>query len=133
VAIALHVRRTADPAAAMRLLREPLTELAGEYGLRLEPGRLVLELRPRGIDKGVALETLVGERAATAVSYAGDDLGDLAAFQAVDRLRLLGTPGVLICSGSDEVAELRERADLVVDGPAGIATLLEEIQRAINA
>ncbi len=59
--------------------------------------------------------------------YAGDDLGDLAAFTAVDKLRASGTPGVLVCSGSEEVTELRDRADLVVDGPAGVVRLLRAL------
>jgi trehalose 6-phosphate phosphatase len=56
--------------------------------------------------------------------YAGDDLGDLPAFAAVDKLRSDGVPGLLVCSGSAEVTELAERADLVVDGPAGVVRLL---------
>jgi trehalose 6-phosphate phosphatase len=133
IALAVHVRRAPDPAAAMSLLHVPLAELATAHGLRLEPGRLVLELRPPGIDKGIALEKLALERNAGMVVYAGDDLGDVAAFDAVDQLRARGIPGLLICSGSAEVSELVERADIVVDGPAGIADLLTEIAAAVSA
>lgn len=38
---------------------------------------MVLELRPPGMDKGVALLEYVREVHAEAVMYAGDDLGDL--------------------------------------------------------
>ncbi|MFI8189623.1 trehalose-phosphatase [Streptomyces sp. NPDC085946] len=123
-AVAVHTRRAADPQAAFEALRAPLAELAARHGLIVEPGRLVLELRPPGMDKGVALVDLAREIGAGSVLYAGDDLGDLPAFGAVDKLRSDGTPGVLVCSGSDEVAELRERADLVVDGPQGVVALL---------
>ncbi|HEY1177847.1 MAG TPA: trehalose-phosphatase [Phytomonospora sp.] len=123
-AVAVHTRRAADPQAAFEALRAPLTDLATRHGLIVEPGRLVLELRPPGMDKGVALLEHVRETGASAVLYAGDDLGDLPAFSAVDRLRADGVPGLLVCSGSDEVAELRERADVVVDGPAGVVRLL---------
>ncbi|MFD4530083.1 trehalose-phosphatase [Streptomyces sp. NPDC058470] len=126
-AIAIHTRRAADPQAAFEALREPLTELAGRHGLIVEPGRMVLELRPPGMDKGVALLAHVRETAAEAVLYAGDDLGDLPAFAAVDKLRAEGIPGLLVCSGSAEVAELAERADLVVDGPAGVVQLLRAL------
>lgn len=44
------------------------------------------------MDKGVALLTHVRELSATSVLYAGDDLGDLPAFSAVDDLRSAGTP-----------------------------------------
>ncbi len=87
------------------------------HGLIVEPGRLVLELRPPGMDKGVALADWVRETGAETVVYAGDDLGDLAAFAAVEKLRAEGLPGVLVCSGNDEVTELAERADLVRGRP----------------
>jgi trehalose 6-phosphate phosphatase len=123
-AVAVHTRRTADPHAALDLLRTPLSELAAETGLVVEPGRFVLELRPAGGDKGDAVRTLVEERAPSVVMFVGDDLGDLAAFDAVDELRAAGTPGLLVCSGSTEVTALADRADLVVDGPAGVVALL---------
>ncbi|GGR14099.1 trehalose-phosphatase [Streptomyces netropsis] len=123
-AIAVHTRRAPDPQAAFDALRGPLEELAERHGLILEPGRMVLELRPPGMDKGVALAEYLREVDASAVLYAGDDLGDLAAFAAVEKLRSEGLPGTLVCSGSAEVAELAERADLVVDGPSGVVELL---------
>ena len=131
--IAVHVRRTADPDAALAVLREPLRGLANVHGLRLEPGRMVLELRPPGIDKGLALESLATQRAARTVCYAGDDLGDLAAFDALDRLRGRGVPGLAVCAGSAEVPELAARADLVVDGPAGLIELLTAVADAAEA
>jgi trehalose 6-phosphate phosphatase len=124
-AVAVHVRRTPDPQAAFALLEQPLTALAAETGLAVEPGRLVLELRPAGGDKGAAVHALAGELDPSAVMFVGDDLGDLAAFEAVDRLRASGTPGLLVCSGSTEVTALAERADLVVDGPEGVVALLD--------
>ncbi|MGA5809546.1 trehalose-phosphatase [Streptomyces cellulosae] len=126
-AVAVHTRRASDPQAAFEALRAPLTDLATRHGLVVEPGRLVLELRPPGMDKGVALLEYAREIGAGSVLYAGDDLGDLAAFTAVDKLRASGTPGVLVCSGSEEVTELRDRADLVVDGPAGVVRLLRAL------
>jgi trehalose 6-phosphate phosphatase len=123
-AVAVHTRRAEDPQAAFEALRAPLADLAHRHGLIVEPGRLVLELRPPGMDKGVALLSYVHEIGASAVLYAGDDLGDLPAFDAVDTLRTEGVPGLLVCSGSDEVTQLRDRADLVVNGPEGVVGLL---------
>ncbi|MFI9171820.1 trehalose-phosphatase [Streptomyces lincolnensis] len=131
-AVAVHTRRASDPQAAFEALRAPLTDLAGRHGLIVEPGRMVLELRPPGMDKGVALSEYAREISAESVLYAGDDLGDLPAFGAVDKLRSDGTPGLLVCSGSDEVTELRERADLVVDGPAGVVHLLRALADRIG-
>ncbi|MFJ5534315.1 trehalose-phosphatase [Streptomyces sp. NPDC093261] len=126
-AVAVHTRRADDPQAAFEALREPLTDLATRHGLIVEPGRLVLELRPPGMDKGVALSEYVREVGAGAVMYVGDDLGDLPAFAAVDKLRSDGVPGLLVCSGSEEVTELAERADLVVDGPEGVVRLMSAL------
>lgn len=88
---------------------------------------MVLELRPPGMDKGVALTEYLRETGAESVLYAGDDLGDLPAFAAVEKLRSDGIPGLLVCSGNDEVTELRERADLVVDGATGVVDLLSAL------
>lgn len=123
-ALAVHTRRTADPVAALELLRAPLAELAGRCGLRVEPGRLVIELRPPGADKGATLRGFARRNGARAVLYAGDDLGDVPAFDAVAELRLDGIAGVTVCSASAERTEPAEHADLVVDGPAGVARLL---------
>ncbi|MGW7369536.1 trehalose-phosphatase [Streptomyces sp. NPDC054841] len=132
-AVAVHTRRAADPQAAFEALRRPITELAARHGLIVEPGRLVLELRPPGTDKGIALADYVRETNAGAVLYAGDDLGDLAAFATVEKLRSDGVPGLLVCSGSTEVPELAERADLLLSGPGEVvgflAALAERLQR----
>ncbi|MGW2183583.1 trehalose-phosphatase [Streptomyces sp. NPDC001732] len=126
-AIAVHTRRASDPQAAFEALRAPLGELAARHGLIVEPGRLVLELRPPGMDKGVALARYVRETGAESVLYAGDDLGDLAAYAAVEKLRAggaAGTLGLLVCSGSAEVPELAERADLRLGGPGAVVGFL---------
>ncbi|MFG1670148.1 trehalose-phosphatase [Streptomyces sp. Y7] len=126
-AIAVHTRRAADPQGTFEALRTPLADLAVRNGLIVEPGRMVLELRPPGMDKGVALSEYVRELGAECVLYAGDDLGDLPAYAAVGELRSEGTPGLLVCSGSEEVTELSERADVVVNGPEGVVRLLRAI------
>jgi trehalose 6-phosphate phosphatase len=123
-ALAVHTRRTAEPKAELDRLRAPLAGLAGRTGLALEPGRLVLELRPPGFDKGGAIRDLAAERRPSAILFCGDDLGDRPAFAAVRELRSLGTPGLVVCSGSAEVPDLAAEADLVVDGPDGVAALL---------
>ncbi|MFF1837703.1 trehalose-phosphatase [Streptomyces sp. NPDC058231] len=126
-ALAVHTRRAADPQAAFDALRGPLGELAARHGLIVEPGRLVLELRPPGMDKGVALAEYVREVGAESVLFAGDDLGDLAAYSAVEKLRADGPdgiPGLLVCSGSTEVRELAERADLLLAGPEAVVGFL---------
>jgi trehalose 6-phosphate phosphatase len=124
LSIAVHTRQADDPDETLMRLCEPLTELADRCGLRVEPGRRVLELRMPGMDKGLALTRFVRERAASAVLFAGDDLGDLPAFEAVEQFRRQGIPGLTVCSGSVEVPGLAGHTDITVAGPPGVADLL---------
>ena len=125
--MAVHTRRTADPEAALRRLRDPLGELAAKLGLDARPGRFVIELARPGVNKGTALTGLAGERAARSVLFCGDDLGDLPAFAAVRSLRAGGIPGCVVASASAESPQVAAEADLVVDGPDGIVALLAAI------
>lgn len=133
LSIAVHVRRLPDPQHAFDVIRQPLAELAERVDLAAEPGRFVMELRPRGMHKGQALRQLAAEFSARSVMFTGDDLGDLAAFAEVRRLRETGVAGLAVCSGSAEVTELAEQADLVVDGPPGVAALIESLASAIRS
>ena len=130
-ALVVHTRRTADPEAALALLAGPLADFASQTGLDSKPGRLVVELRPRGVDKGTAITALAAERDPAAVLFAGDDLGDIPAFDAVHALRAAGLAGVAVCSASGEVTALADHADLVVDGPAGVTALLVRLADAV--
>ncbi|MEP6666550.1 MAG: trehalose-phosphatase [Nocardioidaceae bacterium] len=127
LSVAVHVRRLPNPEEAFATIKAPLTELAERNGLTTEVGRMVVEIRPTGMDKGLALRAVVDETGASSVLFAGDDLGDLAAFAEVERLRDSGFSGLLVCSGSTEVAALAERADLIVDGPEGVASFVEDL------
>jgi trehalose 6-phosphate phosphatase len=132
-ALAVHTRRTADPPAALARLREPLSKLADSTGLTLEPGRLVLEFRPAGMDKGAALRRLAAERAAGSVLYCGDDLGDLTAFAAIRDLRAQGVPGCAVASESTESPQVAAAADLAVNGPDGIVRFLADLATTLLA
>lgn len=129
--LAVHTRRLPEPLPALEVLRAPLTELAESVDLRLEPGNLVLELRPPGIDKGVAMRRLIESTGARSVLYCGDDLGDLAAFRALDELRSNGLYAVLVAARSSGATELTDAADIVVDDPAGVVTVLTALSDAI--
>jgi len=133
IAIGVHVRNTPDPERAERYLVPALSALAEATGLAVELGRHVIELRPLGVDKGVALRAFVTEGDVRSVVVFGDDLGDLAAFDAAEVLRAEGIYALLVCSGSDEVSELAERADLVVDGPDGVVELIRALTAAIRS
>lgn len=130
-ALVVHVRRTADPQASLARLTGPMAEFAADTGLDCQPGRMVIELRPPGINKGTALTALIAERDPAAVLFAGDDLGDLPAFEAVRAARAAGREGVAVYSASDEVTALAAHADLVLDGPKEVAALLAALAEAL--
>ena len=124
LAVAVHTRRLPDAAAAYARLEAALRDSVERHGLALEPGRMVLEVRAPGMHKGRAVHAALEEHHAGAVLFAGDDLGDLEAFEAVRGLRDQGLPTLLVCSGSEEQEALAELSDVVVDGPAGVLGLL---------
>jgi trehalose 6-phosphate phosphatase len=134
LAVAVHTRRLPEPTATFERLLPPMRELAERHGLGLEPGRHVIEVRAPGMDKGHAVHTFVSEQDAGGVVFAGDDLGDIEAYEAVVELREQGMPALLVCSLSDEETALADRADVLVPGPAGVLDLLRDLtRRALRA
>jgi trehalose 6-phosphate phosphatase len=133
LAVAVHTRRVPNPDAAFARLLPVLAEAARARHLALEPGRMVIEIRAGGMDKGRALGSLVSEFEASAVVFVGDDLGDVPAFEAALKVRAAGFPALLVCSGSDEQRTLREIVDVVVDGPDGVMAFLRTLTADIAA
>jgi trehalose 6-phosphate phosphatase len=129
LAVVVHTRRAADPDGELARLAPVVERLAAELGLEAHPGRMVLELRPPGFDKGGVLRRLATSTRPRSVLFAGDDLGDLPAFAVVEELRETGTPGVTVASASPEAPEVAARADLAVDGPPGVVELLDALAR----
>jgi trehalose 6-phosphate phosphatase len=133
LALVVHTRRTAEPDGELARLRPPLERFADRHGLEPHPGKMVLELRPAGHDKGGVLRRLAAERHPGAVLFAGDDVGDLPGFAAVDELRAAGTPGLTVASASAEAAEVAAAADVAVDGPPGVVALLARLADTLDA
>jgi trehalose 6-phosphate phosphatase len=127
LAVAVHTRRLEDPDDAFDRLVKPITELAERHGLSVEPGRQVLEVRSHGMHKGLVVDWLMEHLEAGGFLFAGDDLGDVEAFEAVLDLRRRGLPTLLVCSASREEPTLRELSDVVVEGPTGVLDLLRKL------
>jgi trehalose 6-phosphate phosphatase len=131
VSITLHWRRSPELADAALALGHSLAE---RHGLLAVRGRMALELRPPlAVDKGTATEALA--RGAAAALFAGDDVGDLGAFSALDRLVKAGQLDHALRVGvrsSEAPPELLERADYLVDGPSGLARLLDRLGGMID-
>ncbi|WP_129668811.1 trehalose-phosphatase [Phytoactinopolyspora endophytica] len=126
--VAVHTRQADDPRRTLEAIRPHVTEIAEDAGLQVTPGRLVLEMRPTGVDKGAAVRALADEVSAAAVVYAGDDIGDMPAVAAVRSLQEDGLAGIVIYSDSSEaVPELRDEADLIAPGPEGVLRVLQAL------
>ena len=126
LAVAVYTRRLDDANEAFERLLEPMSELARSHGLIVEPGRNVIEVRSDGQHKGHAVHTLVKEQNAGGFLFAGDDLGDIEAFEAVAELRERGLATLLVCAASDETSALLPLADVIVPGPDGVLDLLRQ-------
>jgi trehalose 6-phosphate phosphatase len=87
----------------------------------------VLEVRPPvQADKGTAVRRLLAERAIPRALYAGDDTTDLDAFRGLDEADLDVALKVAVASREMNPA-LLTRADLVVDGPGELLSLLRTL------
>jgi trehalose 6-phosphate phosphatase len=124
---AFHWRDVPDEAAAETWLAGVAQEAETE-GLETHWGRKVLEIRPPvPIDKGQAVRTLVETTGVRTALFAGDDVTDLDAFDALDALVSAGTletatrVGVRSAEGPPAIVE---RADVVVEGVRGMVGVL---------
>jgi trehalose 6-phosphate phosphatase len=133
-AAAVHFRGLQDPLAAAAAAEPALAAVAAAHGLELLGGKRILELMPAGGQrKGGAVERLTRERDLDVVLFAGDDVGDLDAFAALGRLRAAGRWTCAVAAGGPDVASaVVDAADLVVEGPAGVVTLLGAIAEALD-
>jgi trehalose 6-phosphate phosphatase len=134
IAVTLHWRAAGEVADA---LVADIDALAARLGLAAYPTRMARELRPPlPLDKGTAVLALLAESpGVTRAAYAGDDRGDLPAFDALASLAEHGDLDTIVrvAVDSDEApVELVERADLVVAGPSGLFDWLTALADAIS-
>ena len=100
---AVHFRQAPDQEEKVGAF---LAALAERTGLVLQHGKMVIELRPRGADKGDALRRIMAEPvfAGARPLFVGDDLTDEDAFTAA---AALGGAGVLVGAPRDTAARWR--------------------------
>ncbi|HEY1823212.1 MAG TPA: trehalose-phosphatase [Trebonia sp.] len=131
VSVAVHWRQAPDHAVAARRVREVTARVAAETGLRLEPGKLVEELRPPiAMDKGSAIARLMSAREnLTLFAYAGDDLGDIPALRAV---REAGGYALVVDHGPETDPRMLDLADETYPGTEAFAAWLARLAGAIG-
>ena len=116
--IALHYRLA--PAEGERALAF-MTELGREHDLAVQQGKMVVELRPKGADKGDALRAFMAEPAFAGARpvFVGDDLTDEHGFEAAFAL---GGAGILVGP---------ERQSSALYRLADVAAVAEWLNRAV--
>ena len=113
--VGLHYRGAPEAGAAMTTLAE---QLATVHDLHLQHGKMVVELRMAGRDKGAAVELLMRDplRQRTVPVFVGDDVTADAGFAAA---AALGGAGVLVGPARDTAATYR------VEGVADVLAWLD--------
>lgn len=101
--VSVHYRQAPAQMAAVTAFMEGV---AGREHLTVQRGKMVVELRPGGADKGDAVRTFMGEPsfAGAVPIFVGDDLTDEHAFAAV---AALGGAGVLVGPERETAARYR--------------------------
>jgi trehalose 6-phosphate phosphatase len=126
----LHWRRCPDAGPGAARLG---AAVAARLGLVVRAGRRSVELLPPvGADKGDAVRLLLAGRDVRVAAVVGDDLGDLAAFEALRSLAAAGrieTFAVAVLSDETPL-ELRAAADVLLPGPPAVAELLRALEHA---
>jgi len=127
--VGLHYRNAPHPEDARAKLETIANEVARARGLRMLPGRMVIEVKPPvEFSKADVVLRLAGEHDLEAAAFLGDDVGDLAAFDALDELAAKGVTTAKVGVRSHESPpELLERADEVVDGPREAADWMRSL------
>lgn len=122
-AIALHCRRAPGQLAALRAAAEALA--AELPGYDLQPGNLVMEFKPAGVDKGRAVDELLAQApfAGRTPVVLGDDLTDEHAFAAADR-----AGGISVRVGSREPTQ----AKFTLPSPSAVHAWLARVADALE-
>lgn len=121
-AVSIHYRNAVDPQAGGAIWAWA-SERAGEAGFTCGTGRMVVELRPPGVSKAGALETLVGGAGLRRALAAGDDAADVEALRRAQEI--LGPAALRVgVASAEEPPGLAEASDVLVGSPAELVGLL---------
>jgi len=132
----LHYRLAADPDRTRRELLEILARRAITSGLRVEEGRMVINLLPPlTVTKGSAVTWLVRQHRLDRLVYLGDDVTDAHAFRALAVLRQNGevrTLGIGVVT-PETPQSVRQLADTCVQSVEEVADLLCRTVEALES
>jgi len=121
LSLTVHFREVPDAEAEVLAWADDAARTAG---LEARAAKRSVELHPPlAVDKGTSVLAL--SEGCSTVAYLGDDLGDLPAFAALDRLAASGVTTCKVAISSDELHDdVAAAADLVLDGPQAVLAAL---------
>jgi trehalose 6-phosphate phosphatase len=121
-ALTVHHRNAPDVDVASAASRRLLDGLVAGRRHVVRGGRRCWEVLPDlPVDKGTALRDEITAADPSSVTFIGDDIGDVHAFDALDHADALGRRVTRIAVRSAEMpTELARRADVVLDGPRAV-------------
>ncbi|MCC3276223.1 trehalose-phosphatase [Arthrobacter sp. zg-Y20] len=129
LAVAVHWRRAPDRDSATKRITPLVQEVIDTHGLRHEPGKFVEELRmPLKQDKGTALQRIINAGNIQTVAYAGDDRGDMPAFEAATA----AGGHALVIDGADMAPEVSNIAGAHFDSPEQFQSWLQQLSAAVR-
>jgi trehalose 6-phosphate phosphatase len=129
LAVAVHWRRAPDRDNARKRITPLIQKVIDAHGLRHEPGKFVEELRmPLQQDKGTALQRIISTMDLQTVAYAGDDRGDLPAFEAAT----VAGGYTLVIDGPDIAPEVNRVSGAHFDGPEKFQSWLQQLNDAMQ-
>lgn len=128
LSLTLHARRRPNLEADVV---DFARKLGLEIGLDVRCAKLSVEIHPPvPANKGTVLRSLVEKSGATRVMMVGDDLGDIAAFEAIEQMALDAEIAVAVrigVAGDEMPAVLAHSVQAIVAGPDEVVELMREL------
>jgi trehalose 6-phosphate phosphatase len=123
LAVSIHFRKAKHPRAKATLAAWAQSA-ASPHGFVASEGRKVIELKPQGVSKGAALETLVRKTTIHRIVTAGDDHSDIEMLK--QAREMFGDAALRIAINSEETPpELIAQADKVFASPQQFVQFLK--------
>lgn len=126
----VHYRMAPNQKQVGSVLVPLARRVAGEHGLKVTEGKLIVELRPTAeVSKGTAMHQLREEFRLASMVFLGDDLTDVDGFVALKAMREAGEAETLAVGviGPDSHARVAETADVAVAEVTGVTSFLEQL------
>lgn len=130
----IHYRGSKDPSLVHKRIQGLVKHLTPDTLIDVTRGRMVVNLLPKGISKGTALQWIVRHHNLNGIIYLGDDFTDLDAFKMIDHLNQFeGFLGTKVAVWSEEVpSEMIIHSDSLVNGVEGVIEFLERLNFNLN-